>query len=167
MGVINLGLLVDKIKRKLLNSGFITSSDKASKSKFGIVKIGDGINVSNGVISVTTSNNYSTIEKEVGLWTDGTTKVYEKTFVLSDQSVTAYTDVTMGELPGVDRVIDIAGSLSSSDKSVYYANEYSSTAGKYSYFYVSKDETNTVLFKSTDNWSSTNLIVTVRYTKTA
>lgn len=52
MGVINLSVLVDKIKRKLVSGGFITSSDKASKSKFGIVKIGDGINVSSGTISV-------------------------------------------------------------------------------------------------------------------
>lgn len=55
MGVINLSVLVDKIKRKLINGGFITSSDKASKSKFGIVKIGDGITVDNGKISVSAS----------------------------------------------------------------------------------------------------------------
>lgn len=37
-------------------STLVTTSDKASKSKAGIVKIGDGIDVSNGVISVTQSS---------------------------------------------------------------------------------------------------------------
>lgn len=36
-------------------STLVTTSDKATKSKAGIVKIGDGINVSNGVISVSNS----------------------------------------------------------------------------------------------------------------
>lgn len=57
MGVINLSVLVDKIKRKLLNSGFITSSDKATKSAFGIVKVGDNISVSSGKISVPLATN--------------------------------------------------------------------------------------------------------------
>ena len=54
MGVINLGLLVDKIKRKLENSGFIKNTDYASASAAGVVKIGDNIDVTeSGVISVT------------------------------------------------------------------------------------------------------------------
>lgn len=53
MGVINLGLLVDKIKRKLENAGFIKNTDYASATKAGVVKIGDNIDVDDGVISVT------------------------------------------------------------------------------------------------------------------
>lgn len=53
MGVINLGLLVDKIKRKLENSGFIKNTDYATASAAGVVKIGDNIDVDDGVISVT------------------------------------------------------------------------------------------------------------------
>lgn len=53
MGVINLGLLVDKIKRKLESSGFIKNTDYASASKAGVVKIGSNVNVSSdGTISV-------------------------------------------------------------------------------------------------------------------
>ena len=51
MGVINLGNLVSKLKNSL--SGiFVKKTDKATKSAFGIVKIGDNISVSSGKISV-------------------------------------------------------------------------------------------------------------------
>ena len=54
MGVINLGLLVDKIKRKLENSGFIKNTDYASASKAGVVKVGDGLDITDaGVLSAT------------------------------------------------------------------------------------------------------------------
>ena len=53
MGVINLGLLVEKIKKKLEGSGFIKNTDYATASAAGVVKIGDNIDVDDGVISVT------------------------------------------------------------------------------------------------------------------
>ena len=53
MGVINLGLLVEKIKRKLEDSGFIKSTDYASASAAGVVKVGDGLAITDaGVLSV-------------------------------------------------------------------------------------------------------------------
>lgn len=70
MGVINLSVLVDKIKRKLINGGFITSSDKASKSKFGIVKVGDGINVNSGIISVSAQSGGTVV-----LWQNAGTNI--------------------------------------------------------------------------------------------
>ena len=52
MGVINLGLLVEKIARKLEGAGFIKSTDYASTSKAGVVKVGDGLAISDaGVLS--------------------------------------------------------------------------------------------------------------------
>lgn len=54
MGVINLGVLVEALKKKLSGT-FVKTTDYASKSKYGIVKIGDGITVSSGKISVTQS----------------------------------------------------------------------------------------------------------------
>lgn len=39
MGVINLSILVEKIKRKLIGSGFVTNTDYASADKGGVVKI--------------------------------------------------------------------------------------------------------------------------------
>ena len=50
MGDINLLGMIRKIKNSL--SGFVSTSDKASKSAFGIVKVGDNISVSSGKISV-------------------------------------------------------------------------------------------------------------------
>lgn len=38
MGVINLSILVEKIKRKLLQSGFVTNTDYASGSKGGVFR---------------------------------------------------------------------------------------------------------------------------------
>lgn len=51
MGVINLGVLVEALKKKLAGT-FVKTTDYASKTKYGIVKIGDGITVSSGKISV-------------------------------------------------------------------------------------------------------------------
>lgn len=165
MGDINLLARIESLANKFKKA--ITTSDKASKSKFGIVKIGNGIDVASGVISVNATSDYSATEKEIGKWVDGTTKVYEKTFALTDQSAGSGTDVELGEIPGVDRVLEITGTISSSNKSTYYANEYYSSAGKYSYFYVEKGDTNKVKFKTSDSWSSTNLTCRVRYTKTS
>ena len=50
MGDINLLGMIRKIKNSL--SGYISTSDKATKSKFGIVKVGDNLSVSSGTISV-------------------------------------------------------------------------------------------------------------------
>ena len=75
MGVINLGLLVDKIKRKLEGSGFIKNTDYASASKAGVVKIGAGIDVSeNGTISanIPTSSGITCDELFTGTITKGT-----------------------------------------------------------------------------------------------
>lgn len=50
MGDINLLGMIRKLKSSL--SGFVGKNDKASKSAFGVVKIGDNISVSSGKISV-------------------------------------------------------------------------------------------------------------------
>ena len=50
MGDINLLGMIRKIKNSL--SGYVSTSDKATKSKFGIVKVGDNLSVSSGTISV-------------------------------------------------------------------------------------------------------------------
>ena len=63
MGVINLGTLVEQIRKKLSGS-FIKSTDYASASKAGIVKIGNGVNVtSDGTISVNAITPYTLIDK--------------------------------------------------------------------------------------------------------
>lgn len=60
MGVINLGLLVDKIKRKLESSGFIKNTDYASAIKAGVVKVGDGLAITDaGVLSASGGGGFS------------------------------------------------------------------------------------------------------------
>ena len=57
MGVINLGILVEKIKRKLLQSGFVTNTDYASSDTAGVIKynntIGTTVNVSGVLTGIT------------------------------------------------------------------------------------------------------------------
>lgn len=55
MGVINLSILVEKLRKKL-SGDFVKKTDYATKTKAGLVKIGDGITLgSNGKISVESS----------------------------------------------------------------------------------------------------------------
>ena len=63
MGVINLGNIVSKLKNSLSGT-FVKNTDKATKSAFGIVKIGDNINVSSGKISVpvATAESYGVVK---------------------------------------------------------------------------------------------------------
>lgn len=65
MGVINLGNLVSKLKNSL--SGiFVKKTEKATKSAFGIVKIGDNVSVSSGKISVPLGTNENPGVLQVG-----------------------------------------------------------------------------------------------------
>ena len=74
MGVINLGLLVDKIKRKLESSGFIKNTDYASASAAGVIKVGSGLNISGtGVLSATAQAAGLTVDV---LWTGNVTNEY-------------------------------------------------------------------------------------------
>lgn len=74
MGVINLGLLVDKIKRKLEDSGFIKNTDYASASAAGVVKVGSGLNISeSGVLSATAQAAGLTVDV---LWTGNVSNDY-------------------------------------------------------------------------------------------
>lgn len=66
MGDINLLGMIRKIKNSL--SGFVSTSDKATKSKFGIVKVGDNLSVSSGTISVpvATEETYGVVKAGSG-----------------------------------------------------------------------------------------------------
>lgn len=49
MGVINLSILVEKIKRKLIGSGFITADDIASTTSVGVIKVSSSTGTTTGV----------------------------------------------------------------------------------------------------------------------
>lgn len=83
MGDINLLGMIRKIKNSL--SGFVSTSDKASKSAFGIVKVGDNISVSSGKISVpvATEDTYGVVKAGGSgftvdeIWTGNVTSDYK------------------------------------------------------------------------------------------
>ena len=52
MGVINLGILLKKLQTKLINSGFVKDTDYATAEKGGTIKVGAGLKIENGVLSV-------------------------------------------------------------------------------------------------------------------
>lgn len=67
MGVINLSILVEKIKRKLIGSGFVTNTDYATSTDAGVMKIGASYGVavtSSGHLSasVRTSEQYTSAQ---------------------------------------------------------------------------------------------------------
>lgn len=101
MGVINLGNIVSKLKNSL--SGiFVKKTDKATKSAFGIVKIGDNVSVSSGKISVPlgTTENPGVLQVGSGLSvTDG---------VVSASASGGFTFDLIGTKEGVtDNVLDV------------------------------------------------------------
>lgn len=64
MGVINLGILVEKIKRKLIVSGFVTNTDYATADTGGVIKynntVGTTVNSSGVLTGITrTDSQYS------------------------------------------------------------------------------------------------------------
>lgn len=61
MGVINLGLLVDKIKKKLESAGFIKNTDYATASAAGVVKIGEGLSITDAGVLSTSGGSLSAV----------------------------------------------------------------------------------------------------------
>lgn len=163
MGDINLLARIERLAKKITNA--VTTSDKASKSKFGIVKVGNGIDVSSGVISVSgSSSDYSTTEKKVGKWVDNS-DVYEITFATTDTAYTiANTELVIGNIPNLKRVVSFIANISTSDKTKYYPlpDHQGNTLTN---AFIKKGETNDVIFKSADTWASTDITIIVRYTK--
>lgn len=93
MGDINLLDRINKLANKFKN--VITSSDKATKSKFGVVKIGDGINVSSGTISVSASG--FVVDE---LWSGDLTNAYVDITASLAHPVTDYKFITTCRLGG-------------------------------------------------------------------
>lgn len=88
MGVVNLSILIEKLK-KALSGEYVKKTDKASASAFGVVKVGNNISVSSGKISVPVASDSTAGVVKIGSGlaiNDGTV------------SVTASGGMTMDEL---------------------------------------------------------------------
>lgn len=113
------------------------------------------------------SQDYSTTERVVGKWIDGTTDVYEKTFYANNLQLTdnlyyvVSTDMTSA---GINNLVSINGSTKSSD-GVYYASLYG-IPGVVSWNFGFHINTTGVLLYGTGNQiSGGSAVVTLRYTK--
>ena len=116
MGVINLGLLVDKIKRKLEGAGFIKSTDYASASAAGVVKVGEGLNITDaGVLSASGGSAGLTVDT---IWIGQVTSDYKNITEALTHPITDYkfllinyksgVNVTPGQLLYVANMADAA-----------------------------------------------------------
>ena len=121
MGVINLGTLVDKIRKKLSGT-FIKTTDYATDSAAGIVKVGSNIDVtSDGTISVTfPASGGMTVDT---LWTGNLTSDFVDITASLAHPLTDYKFLTAGQVNGVNVVpgnlLYVAGMSSATNNQNY------------------------------------------------
>ena len=112
------------------------------------------------------SHNYSTTEQIVGTWVDGS-PVYEKTVVAKNINYPTVGDgYVIGTILNSNEIIEITGTITNSTKTIKHALPYINDSSKVTTirFNVSSGE---LLLRSFDTWSSLDVIVTIRYTKTS
>lgn len=100
MGVINLGTLVDKIRKKLAGD-YISKTDVATASAAGIVKVGSNIDVtSDGTISVTfPASSGFTVDV---LWTGNLTSDFVDITASLTHPITDYKFLICSRVSGVN-----------------------------------------------------------------
>ncbi len=118
--------------------------------------------------------SYSATEHIVGYWTDGTTPVYEKTFVQSFTNPSGDYFTTFTDLPNnINRVLDMYGMINSENSFCmnipfddmnatpnWYTYVNYNFAGKYIYFLCG-------LGSAIPVNTRVSIILTIRYTKTS
>lgn len=115
LGIIN-GLASAKLIKSFGDGLNLTQAGKlnmtaATTSKIGGVKIGEGLNINDGVVSVSASCvvDYSSTEVDTGIkWIDGKT-IYAKSYFM-DSSIPA-TNTSFDTIADLDNLIDAKGSV--------------------------------------------------------
>lgn len=109
--------------------------------------------------------NYSQTEQKIGTWIDGKT-LYRKT-IFKIAKITANTDLVINsETQNIDKIVKIDGVISSSNGVTYrQINTYNLENNITSCSMNAKIDGN-IIIRSTEDWSSPNIIVTLEYTKT-
>ena len=155
MGVIDLDARVKKLEQEGAGGAVIDQLEAAVTALEGDVE------------DLQDAAEYSTTERIVGKWIDGS-DVYEKSVKLEGVVyTTANTNHTVMEIPGIALPISLTAMFSNSTKTIYHSSPYVATdqAAKKSYFDFDM-ENSLIYFISQDTWASTTMIVTARYTKT-
>lgn len=91
----------------------VDSLETALTGKQDVLTAGDGITIENNVISVSSLNNYSYDEQEIGVWLDGN-KIYRKCFDLETDVVIASTAwyANIVSITGIDKIVNCFGQYS-------------------------------------------------------
>lgn len=108
---------------------------------------------------------YSTSEQRIGTWIDGK-PLYRKTIF---REVAIEKDVPLvinSETNDIHRIVDIRGSISSSNKNAYRSiNTYNLQDNKVSISMLI-EQNGYIRIYSTDDWGSPDIVITFEYTKT-
>lgn len=149
-------IMADNIRKlSTMTGGTIVTANPEGAATGNLEKIGIG----DGIYKVNSEDEYSTTEKVVGKWLDGS-PLYEKTISYTGEITTSY--VKIAELgTAVDNLIYTAFSntTSNGENVVYQTSDRV-------YLRVEKS-TGYVNVSSSAAWSSSTLFVTLRYTKPA
>ena len=112
------------------------------------------------------AHHYSTDEQIVGTWIDGK-PLYEKTIVEKNISYqTTGTNYTLDTISNVDEVVEITGTITNSAKTTKHELPYINDTLKVTVVRFDMTSGN-IQLRSFDTWSSLDVIVTLRYTKTS
>lgn len=109
------------------------------------------------------SQDYSTDERVVGKWIDGTTDVYEKV-ITADSASSGSSNIAHG-VTGIDKVISLSGTCVYSSK--YLTLPYVSSTITYCISIGNVDSTNIEIDVGTSFSAVTNVVLVMRYTKSA
>lgn len=171
------GLMSSSDKTKLngiANNANNYSLPTAASGTKGGVKVGDGLAISNEILS-NPSMVYSTTEKVVGKWTDGK-PIYQKTFTGNAPSVTTDgTEENSGDIPiGATVATVIEGqcilSLTSGANHplpLIVPNPTNNKVGRFCIYDNRAANKNTFrVYSNTTSWNTATYRLTIRYTKT-
>lgn len=153
---------------ELIKEGIVIVDDLLSddSSKVLSAKQGKELKYLIDNIDVDSAVNYSTEEREIGTWIDGTTKVYERTFLILKSQLVSQGSNNYNfpwDIP-IDRVVDYFGIIHFSDNYTTMPNG----SGDNNYrAYISQTASTYIRFNLGTNIYSQlqDVKITVRYTK--
>lgn len=108
---------------------------------------------------------YSTEEQRIGTWIDGT-PLYRTTVF---REIAIQKDVTLmidSGIKNINKIVNVGGIVSSSNKQACFAINTYNLENNVVSVSVKFEQDGRILIRSTDNWSSPDIIIHLEYTKT-